>query len=86
MVLRRAKEALNFMVGDQIASQLTSQQLQEFDGYVQSEDEQAQRDFLTSKAPDYSEVVRMTVRSLENELRKAAKECREKHIEPSGSL
>jgi hypothetical protein len=86
MVLRRAKEALNFMVGDQIASQLTPQQLTEFDEYVQSGDEQAQEKFLTSKAPDYSEVVKMTVRSLENELRKAAKECRKKHIELSESF
>lgn len=83
MVLRRVKEALNFMVGDQLTSQLTSQQLKEFDEYVQSEDERAQENFLALNAPDYPDVVRMTVRSLEDELRKAAKECKKKHIESS---
>jgi len=71
-VLRRVYSALELMVGFQLASELTKNQLDEFEEYIDTNNEHASLEFLTSNVPDYRTVVYTTIRSLEDELREAA--------------
>ena len=71
-VLRRVYNALELMVGFQLASELTKNQLSEFEEYIDTNNEHASLEFLTSNVPDYRTVVYAAIHSLEDKLREVA--------------
>jgi hypothetical protein len=71
-MLKHIYETLEMRVGVKLASGMTDAQLDEFESYVNSNDEAGALKWLETNFPDYKKVVEEELGKLKNEIKQAA--------------
>ncbi|HEX8350638.1 MAG TPA: DUF5663 domain-containing protein [Hymenobacter sp.] len=71
-MLNHIYETLEMRVGMKLAEQMTNDQLDEFEGYINRNDEPGALHWLESNFPNYKQVVAEELEKLKNEVRAAA--------------
>jgi hypothetical protein len=65
-------ETLEMRVGTVLASGLSDAQLQEFEGYMNANDQEGALKWLETNAPNYKDVVKAELEKLRNEIKSSA--------------
>jgi hypothetical protein len=68
-LLQHTYETLEMRVGMKLASQMTDEQLKEFESYIDQNDEAAALKWLETNFPDYKQVVSDELEKLRNEIK-----------------
>lgn len=71
-MLSHIYETLEMRVGMKLAQQMTNEQLDEFEGYIDRNDEAGALKWLESNFPNYKQVVASELDALKNEIKIAA--------------
>lgn len=71
-MLRHIYETLEMRVGMKLAEQMTNEQLDEFEGFINRNDEAGALQWLESNFPNYKQVVADELEKLKNEIKAAA--------------
>lgn len=71
-MLRHIYETLEMRVGMKLANQMTDQQLDEFEGFIDRNDEPGAQKWLETNFPDYKTVVAKELDVLKNEIKQVA--------------
>ncbi|MCX6728034.1 MAG: DUF5663 domain-containing protein [Candidatus Saccharibacteria bacterium] len=71
-MLSHIYETLEMRVGMKLAQQMTNEQLDEFEGYIDRNDEAGALKWLESNFPDYKQVVASELEALKSEIKTAA--------------
>ncbi len=71
-MLRHIYETLEMRVGMKLAEQMTNEQLDEFEGFIDRNDEAGALKWLETNFPDYKNVVASELESLKNEIKASA--------------
>lgn len=72
-MLQHIYETLEMRVGMKLAEQMTNDQLDEFEGFIDRNDEAGALKWLESNFPDYKQVVAQELESLKSEIRQHSK-------------
>ena len=70
-------ETLEMRVGTVLASGLSDAQLQEFEGYMNNNDQDGALKWLEANAPNYKDVVKAELEKLRNEVKSSAQQILE---------
>jgi hypothetical protein len=70
-------ETLEMRVGTKLASGLSDAQLQEFEGFMNANDQEGALKWLETNAPNYKEVVKGELETLKNEIKASANQILE---------
>ncbi len=73
-LLAQIYETLELRVGMTLANQMTKEQLQEFEGFINSNDERGALTWLESNFPSYKDVVAQELQNLKTEIQANANE------------
>lgn len=89
-MLAHIYETLELRVGMNLASQMSDAQLDEFEGFIDKNDEKGALNWLETNFPEYKKVVASELEKLKNEISTQAPQIleathRELHSEPSSS-
>ncbi|MCA9333372.1 hypothetical protein KDA00_05880 [Candidatus Saccharibacteria bacterium] len=76
-MLRHIYETLEMRVGMKLAEQMTNEQLDEFEGYIDKNDEAGALKWLETNFPNYKDVVASELESLKNEIKSSASQILE---------
>lgn len=71
-MLAHIYETLEMRVGMKLAEQMSNEQLDEFEGFIDRNDEAGALKWLETNFPDYKKVVADELESLKNEIKRAA--------------
>lgn len=71
-MLRHIYETLEMRVGMKLAEQMTNEQLDEFEGYIDRNDEAGALKWLETNFPNYKDVVASELENLKNEIKASA--------------
>ncbi len=71
-MLRHIYDTLEMRVGKRLASQMSTQQLEEFEGFVERNDDAGSLKWLETNFPDYKQVVGDELDKLKEEIKQAA--------------
>lgn len=71
-MLRHIYETLEMRVGMKLAEQMTNEQLDEFEGFIDRNDEAGALKWLETNFPDYKQVVASELENLKNEIKASA--------------
>ncbi len=71
-LLRQIIETLEIRVGQKLANQMSNEQLEEFEVYYNSKDEQGAYKWLETNFPNYKEIVQIEFDNLKKEIIQAA--------------
>jgi len=71
-MLAHIYETLEMRVGMKLASQMTNEQLDEFEGFIDKNDEAGALKWLESNFPNYKQVVAEELENLKNEIKGSA--------------
>ncbi len=71
-MLRHIYETLELRVGMKIAEQMTNEQLDEFEGYINAKDDAGSLRWLETNFPNYKQVVAEELEKLKNEISSSA--------------
>lgn len=71
-MLRHIYETLEMRVGMKLAEQMTNEQLDEFEGFIDRNDEAGALKWLETNFPDYKKVVASELENLKNEIKASA--------------
>lgn len=71
-LLRQIVETLEIRVGQKLANQMSNEQLEEFEVYYNSKDEQGAYKWLETNFPNYKEIVQIEFDNLKKEITQAA--------------
>jgi len=71
-MLSHIYETLEMRVGMKLAEQMTNEQLDEFEGYIDRNDEAGALKWLESNFPNYKQVVAEELETLKKEIKQAA--------------
>lgn len=71
-MLRHIYETLEMRVGMKLAEQMTNEQLDEFEGFINKNDEAGALKWLETNFPDYKQVVASELENLKNEIKASA--------------
>lgn len=71
-MLAHIYETLEMRVGMKLAEQMTNEQLDEFEGFIDRNDEQGALNWLETNFPNYKQVVAEQLEQLKNEVKAAA--------------
>lgn len=71
-MLAHIYETLEMRVGMKLAEQMTNEQLDEFEGYINRNDEAGALHWLETNFPNYKQVVADELENLKNEIKTAA--------------
>jgi len=71
-MLKHIYETLEMRVGMKLASQMSEEQLTEFESYVNAKDESGALKWLETNFPDYKKVVEQELETLKTEVKQAA--------------
>ncbi len=72
VMLRHIYDSLEMRVGKRLASQMSPQQLEEFEGFVERNDDAGSLKWLETNFPDYKQVVSDELDRLKSEIKAAA--------------
>ena len=72
VMLGHIYETLEMRVGMTLAQQMTNEQLDEFEGFIDSNDEAGALKWLETNFPDYKQVVANELEKLKNEIKTQA--------------
>lgn len=72
VMLRHIYETLEMRVGMTLAQQMTNEQLDEFEGFIDSNDEAGALKWLETNFPDYKQVVANELEKLKGEIKATA--------------
>jgi predicted RNA-binding Zn ribbon-like protein len=71
-MLQQVRDTLEMRVGTRLAEQMTDQQLDEFEQFVQNQDDAGALQWLESNFPNYKDVVNEEFEKLQSEVKQAA--------------
>ena len=71
-MLSQIYETLELRVGMKLAEQMTNEQLDEFEGYIDRQDEPGALKWLETNFPNYKDVVGLELEALKNEVKAVA--------------
>src|ERR1700690_513232 len=71
-MLNHIYETLEMRVGVRLANQMTDQQLDEFEGFINKDDQEGALRWLESNFPNYKDVVAEELEKLKDEIKQAA--------------
>lgn len=71
-MLRHIYETLEMRVGMKLAEKMTNEQLDEFEGFIDRNDEAGALKWLETNFPDYKDVVASELENLKNEIKSSA--------------
>jgi hypothetical protein len=71
-MLRHIYETLEMRVGMKLAEQMTSEQLDEFEGFIDKNDEAGALKWLETNFPNYKDVVASELENLKNEIKQSS--------------
>lgn len=72
LLLRQVYESLEMRVGKRLGARMSEAQVEEFDVFFESKDEEGAFEWLQTNFPDYREVVGAEIEFVKAELREAA--------------
>ncbi len=95
-MLRHIYETLEMRVGMKLAEQMTNEQLDEFEGFIDKNDESGALKWLETNFPNYKDVVAAELDNLKNEIKtsapqiieaskQAAQEAAQQSVDPAQS-
>lgn len=71
-MLQQVRDTLEMRVGTRLAEQMSDQQLDEFEQFVQNQDDEGALKWLESNFPNYKDVVNEEFEKLQGEIKQAA--------------
>ena len=81
-MLQHIYETLEMRVGMKLADQMTNEQLDEFEGFIDKNDEAGALKWLETNFPDYKQVVASELETLKEEIKKTSDKILEASKQP----